>query len=545
MSPPGWRRAHSANHDMIEPPTPLSRPTYDCVMRSSGVHVQRGTRPRGVGSRTIRSVLVAVPALALVAGCAGDSGAPISTARADRATVTEVVDAPGTVTARAQAIVSAPASGSVAALLVEEGQMVHAGEVIMRLRSDQAQQSLQQAQAAVRDLASSAPSSASITVEVPTPPAPAASLPTVAPGPAAQQATQAAQAAFEAARQAAAQIPDPQTRDAALTAIAAAQEQAQAAAQAATTQTSATLAALTSALTALQQQTAAVLEALTATAEQVSSVATDTASALSATQMAQAQAAVATAQATVAALTVRAPIDGVVSLDMTTSSGTAGFGSSGGLSSGLGTTGGGLGGLAGSTGGLPSPPMGDTQVTGPLSVGSPVRPGQPLASVVDTSEVTVTVDVDETEVLRVRPGVPATVLLDAVPEARYRAEVRSVATTPRTAAGGAVVYPTRLVFQGSTTVAGDPAPQPRPGMSAVVDLVVRRVPDALSVPVAAVFRMGERDWVWLVRDGRAHRQEVVLGAQGVDRVQVRSGLSDGDVVVVGQTGQLREGQQVE
>jgi multidrug efflux pump subunit AcrA (membrane-fusion protein) len=487
---------------------------------------------------------VAVPVLALVAGCAGDSGAPISTARADRTTVTEVVDAPGTVTARAQATVSAPASGSVAALLVDEGQMVHAGEVIMRLRSDQAQQSLQQAEAAVRDLASSTPSSASVTVEVPAPPAPAASLPATTPGPGAQQAAEAAQAAFEAARQAAAQIPDPQTRDAALAAIAAAQEQAQAAAQAATAQTSATLAALTSALTQLQQQTAAVLEALTATAEQVSSVATDTASALSATQMAQAQAALAAAQATVAALTVRAPIDGVVSLDMTTTSGAGGLGK-GGLPAGLGTTGGGLGGLAGSTGGLPSPPLGETQVSGPLSVGSPVRPGQPLASVVDTSEVTVTVDVDETEVLQVRPGVPATVLLDAVPEARYRAEVRSVATTPRTAAGGAVVYPTRLVFQGSTTVAGDPAPQPRPGMSAVVEIAAFAALGALSVPVAAVFRMGERDWVWLVRDGRAHRQQVVLGAQGVERVQVRSGLSDGDVVVVGQTGQLREGQQVE
>jgi multidrug efflux pump subunit AcrA (membrane-fusion protein) len=493
--------------------------------------------------RLVLPVVAGLIGALLLAGCSSEPTAKVRTATATRATVTQVVDAPGTVTPRAQATLSAPASGTVTELLVDEGAHVRAGQVIMRLRSPQAQQSLRQARQALAQL-QSAPatgSSGPVTPAVPGPGA-APAAPTD-PAQAARAASEAAAAAFQAARAAAAQITDPQARAAALTAVATAQQQAQAAAVSAATQTAGTLDALTRQLAALQSQTQMVLATLSAAAQNATTGVASTVSALSASQRAQAQAAVATAQATVDALTVRAPISGLVSFD-TSGAGSSVLDSAGGLSLGSGVTGG-LGGLGGS-GSLPGGGVsGGAQVTGPPGVGSPVRVGQVLATVTDTSEVTVTVDIDETDVLAVRPGVPATVLVDAVPGARYTARVLTVAPTPQAAAGGAVVYPARLALRGGTWPGPGRLPDPRPGMSAVVDLVVRRAPDALSVPVAAVFRSGEQDWVWQVRDGRLHRQRVHLGAEGSDRVQILSGLSEGDVVAAGQSGQLREGQRVE
>ena len=81
-------------------------------------------------------------------------------------------------------------------------------------------------------------------------------------------------------------------------------------------------------------------------------------------------------------------------------------------------------------------------------------------------------------------------------------------------------------------------------MSAVVDLRVRTAKQAVSVPATAVFRVQDRDAVW-VAEGRLLRQRVVtLGAQGEDLVQVTSGVKPGDRVVVSGADRVRDGQRL-
>jgi multidrug efflux pump subunit AcrA (membrane-fusion protein) len=81
-------------------------------------------------------------------------------------------------------------------------------------------------------------------------------------------------------------------------------------------------------------------------------------------------------------------------------------------------------------------------------------------------------------------------------------------------------------------------------MSAVVDLSVRTARDTVAVPAAAVFRDGRRDAVWVVRNGRAHEQQVRLGAQGESRVEVVEGLEVGQPVVVRGADQVHDGDEV-
>jgi len=81
-------------------------------------------------------------------------------------------------------------------------------------------------------------------------------------------------------------------------------------------------------------------------------------------------------------------------------------------------------------------------------------------------------------------------------------------------------------------------------MSAVVHLRVREAVDAVTVPAAAVFTADGRDSVWAVRDGRAQPVPVTIGVQGQDVVQILSGLSEGEQIVVRGTDQVRAGQEV-
>jgi len=147
-------------------------------------------------------------------------------------------------------------------------------------------------------------------------------------------------------------------------------------------------------------------------------------------------------------------------------------------------------------------------------------------------------------VLLVQAGTPATVEVDAVPDATYPATVTAVDLTPTTSARGGVSYRVRLALLGGTTADDQPAPQPRPGMSAVVDLQVRTAENALAVPAAAVVRDEGRDAVFVIEQGRAIRREVRLGAQGADLVEVVAGLLPGAQVVVRDADRLRDGQAV-
>jgi multidrug efflux pump subunit AcrA (membrane-fusion protein) len=131
-----------------------------------------------------------------------------------------------------------------------------------------------------------------------------------------------------------------------------------------------------------------------------------------------------------------------------------------------------------------------------------------------------------------------------VPDATYRAAVDTVDPAPTSSTRGGVTYVVRLSLGQGTSSDGSPAPTPRPGMSAVVDLQVRTAKGAVAVPAAAVFRDGRRDAVWVVINGTARERRVRLGAQGEARVQVLEGLKVGQRIVVRGADQVRDGQQV-
>lgn len=79
-----------------------------------------------------------------------------------------------------------------------------------------------------------------------------------------------------------------------------------------------------------------------------------------------------------------------------------------------------------------------------------------------------------------------------------------------------------------------------PGMYAEVNLRVDERRDALSVPLDAVDRSGTATRVFTVtRAGAIHIAPVTLGIENGQRVEVTSGLIDGDTVVVGRHAGLR------
>jgi multidrug efflux pump subunit AcrA (membrane-fusion protein) len=447
---------------------------------------------RRVAPRPAVLSCAAVVALSLTAASCGDEPSTVALGSASRATVTEVVDAPASVTARAAATLTAPADGILTQVRVEPGDRVRKGQVVAVIDSPSAERRLEQAQdalAAGRGAAAPRVGTAGL-----------ARL---------RRSTDAeAEAAFATAREAAEKVPDPEQREQLHAQLAAARKRYAASSRAAG-----------EAVSSVQRGVAGIGRAV---------------SALGAAQRLQAEQAYELAAAAVDALTLRAPIGGVVQAGGT--AGPAGAGSLTGLLSGA-ATGVAPPGAAAATG----TPAG---VDAAVGEGGYVSVGAPVLTIVDTDRLGVVAEVDETDVLLVEPGTAADIELDAAPGASYAGEVRSVDVLPTGSARGGVAYRVRLSLGKGAFADGRTAPAPRPGMSAVARLRVRQAAGAVTVPAGAVFSADGREAVWVVRDGRAQRADVTLGVQGEDVVEVVSGVGEGERVVVGGADQVRQGQQV-
>jgi HlyD family secretion protein len=410
--------------------------------------------------------------------------------------VVEHVSAPGVVQAAGQADLKAPAAARIERLAVKDGQRVKSGQLVAQLSSEQVDDQVKQAQAAV----DAAASLGGVVPTLPTGPALSAFQQVQS------QVTTASAAVIAALRSALPLLPQPQRRrlqariDRAQVRVAELQRRAEEAAR----------------------QAAAAAGAQAASLQRSIEAAT-------AAQRGQAQLALELARDQQRRLTLRAPLAGTVQLGRT-QTGAATVPSLPGLPEGAEQALQGLGGTG--TQGQAGPP---------LRVGSEVAAGQTVATVFDTSDLLVAAEVDETDIALVRPGQPTRVELDAFPAASFDATVRRVAVAPvagQSAAGG-VTYQVDLVLGEAD---GPGRPVPRVGMTATAAIEVRRAVGKLSVAGSALVGRAGGQAVFVVEDGKVRLRPVQVAVDGEDRVAIAAGLREGERVVSRGAERLRDGQ---
>lgn len=453
----------------------------------------------GASSRVHR-LCCCLALIGLLAACTSDDTATVETLGVEQAAVTQTISAPGGVEAADRQPVTAAVPGVVAKVRFEDGETVEAGDVVVRLASDEVDLALDQADAAEAALASSR---SGVQVDPP--------------GDAAIAAAQGSAAKLDAdvkpdlaaARREADRIDDDNEREAAETTIALLEA-------------------------AYHDVRAALLAAGQSAAAQQNAVAASFSNALnqaltqaSAGQAAQAAGAADSATARADDLKLRAPFSGVVVLGQAAGATTpsvpedlAGAGAADALAGGLGAAGGDGSG-------------------GRLRVGLPVSPAQTVFTVYDLSELYVRADVDEIDAPQLEVGQPAEVLIDAFPDQSFTGEVVDVAIEAQTSPTGGVAYPVRIRMQDLPQQQSQQGSQrqdgPRVGMTASAEITTRTVRSDLAVPARAIVRRGGGQAVFVVRDGLAVVVPIEVDALGEERAAVRSGelRRDDQVIVTG------------
>ena len=169
-----------------------------------------------------------------------------------------------------------------------------------------------------------------------------------------------------------------------------------------------------------------------------------------------------------------------------------------------------------------------------VEMGQMVDPRTPLARLVDVETLKLSLSVTGDQLARIRLGQEVALVDTARPLQRFSGTVSRL---------GVAAEESTRTFPVEVSVE-QPSGGLRAGQVVRSSLTLGDYPGVLAVPIDAVLRQGERPSLFVVREGRAHRLPVSLGAQVRDRVIVASGLSAGDrVVAMGSEG-LEQGAEV-
>jgi RND family efflux transporter MFP subunit len=154
--------------------------------------------------------------------------------------------------------------------------------------------------------------------------------------------------------------------------------------------------------------------------------------------------------------------------------------------------------------------------------GQAVTAGMRLYRIADLSTVWIEAAVFEQDLSLVRTGAPVSAEFAAYPGRKFNGRASFVwPTVDDSSRSGRV----RVAFS-------NPRGELRPGMYATLlfDAIIDR--DALNVPADAVVQTGERNLVFVVApSGALEPREVVLGARAGDRLQIVSGVAQGERIV--------------
>jgi multidrug efflux pump subunit AcrA (membrane-fusion protein) len=159
-----------------------------------------------------------------------------------------------------------------------------------------------------------------------------------------------------------------------------------------------------------------------------------------------------------------------------------------------------------------------------LQVGKSVHKDQVLLLMPNLSRMQVTIGIHESIIDRIRPGLPATVTLT---DRELDAQVSEVALVARPAGwwrGNSVKYDTVIDL---SLVEGL-----KPGMTAEIEVEVERFSSVLRVPAAALLETVNGYCCWVDTAAGPARRRVQLGDRNELFVVAKSGLQEGDAVIL-------------
>ncbi|SPE34464.1 Membrane-fusion protein-like protein [Candidatus Sulfopaludibacter sp. SbA3] len=162
----------------------------------------------------------------------------------------------------------------------------------------------------------------------------------------------------------------------------------------------------------------------------------------------------------------------------------------------------------------------------PFKVGDNVFAGMQLAEIPDLETLELEGKIEETDRGSIAIGQQAIVRVDSLPELAIPAKVGSISPL----AEQSNEWPRTRSFKAWSPLS-HPDPRLQPGMNGGMDIVINRVPNAISIPAKALFTHAGKPVVYLEEKGHYTTAEVQVLARNPDEIAI-SGIPAGSMVAM-------------
>ncbi|MGB6483234.1 MAG: HlyD family efflux transporter periplasmic adaptor subunit [Candidatus Acidiferrales bacterium] len=175
------------------------------------------------------------------------------------------------------------------------------------------------------------------------------------------------------------------------------------------------------------------------------------------------------------------------------------------------------------------------QASGPMGTPLPFRQGDrawagaAIAELPDLATMQITGRIDETQRGRVQVGQMGSVRIDAIPDKDFTAKVAQISTIASMDFSGGWPFPRNfsLDFSLQKTDA-----RLRPGMSANVRIAVDRVAQGIVIPSEAVFQKSGQSVAYILHGSSFDERPVEVARRSGDQVLIAKGLQAGERVAL-------------
>lgn len=156
-------------------------------------------------------------------------------------------------------------------------------------------------------------------------------------------------------------------------------------------------------------------------------------------------------------------------------------------------------------------------------------PGAAIAELPDLSTLRVTAHIDEIDRGRMSAGQNASIRVDAVPDKELIGRVTDISTIAKMDFSSG--WPPKKSFD-LTIQLEQSDPRLRPGMSTTIRVAVDKVPNSTLIPVKAVFSKEGRTLAYVVRGAAFEERTIEVSRRSTEEVVVNKGLARGEKVAL-------------
>jgi len=163
-----------------------------------------------------------------------------------------------------------------------------------------------------------------------------------------------------------------------------------------------------------------------------------------------------------------------------------------------------------------------------IEQGAEIPEGYKIITIPDASKMKVEIKIHENWIDRIEPNQPAKISIAAFSDETFTGKVLKkapLAEPQRFLNPDLKVYPTDVSIEGTHDSI-------KTGMSGKVEILIDELKDVLYVPIQSVVTVDEKEMCYVKAGGREEKREVVTGLFNDDFVEIKTGLTQGEKVLL-------------